>query len=62
MTTKKEIDSKKKTKGKPINPWDEIKVSFHTRITPTAKKKLKEVAAERNTSIAELIEIFARTL
>ncbi len=62
MTTKKEINSRKNTKGKAINPWEEIKKNFHTRITPTAKKKLQEAAAERGTSIAELIEEFARTL
>lgn len=62
MSSPDEINSRKKTKGKPSNRWGELKDNFHTCLTATAKNKLKEAAEDRDTSISDLIEEFARSL
>jgi predicted transcriptional regulator len=40
--------------------YDEMKSVHRLMLTPTAWKKLQEIAVQQNTSISELIEVWAR--
>ncbi|NMG10057.1 hypothetical protein [Brasilonema sp. UFV-L1] len=40
--------------------YDELKSAHRLMLTPTAWKKLQEIAVQKSTSVSELIETWAR--
>jgi hypothetical protein len=56
MTTGK---GKKRVRNLPVF-YDELKKVHEIMLTPTAWKKLQDMARKQNTSISELIETWAR--